>query len=94
MSFSLSLTFSPQQNQRTRGQKRFCPGVGVGGGTQNNVYIHVNKCKNDKTQEREKKKARRNRHEIKNTLGIICILSWQFPVSAFQLYLEMDTLYM
>jgi hypothetical protein len=47
----LSLMFSLQKNQRTRGRNRFCP-VGVGrGGT---MYTHVSKCKIDKIKERKK----------------------------------------
>jgi hypothetical protein len=39
--------FSLQQNQRTRGQNRFCPERRgeLGAGT---MYTHVNKCKNEK----------------------------------------------
>jgi hypothetical protein len=59
MSFLLSPMFSLQQNQRTRGQNRFCPeaGVGWGGGAgekegerevAQTMYTHVSKCKNDK----------------------------------------------
>jgi hypothetical protein len=40
------LCFFLQQNQRTRGQNRFCPEVG--GGVAQIMYTHVNKCKNDK----------------------------------------------
>jgi hypothetical protein len=50
MSFILSL----QQNQRTRGQNRFCPEVGeVGrsGEVAQTMYTHVSKCKNNKIKE-------------------------------------------
>jgi hypothetical protein len=47
MSF-LSVTFSLQQNQRTRGHNRFCPEAVWGGEVAQTTYIHVNKCKNDK----------------------------------------------
>jgi hypothetical protein len=49
LSFSLSLMFSLQQNQRTRGQKRFCPdwqGKGWGGyrekWSKQCIYMYVN----------------------------------------------------
>jgi hypothetical protein len=51
--------FFSQQNWRTRGQNRFCPEAG--GGKQEDrevaqiMYIHVNKCKNDKIKKRKKK---------------------------------------
>jgi hypothetical protein len=37
--------FSLQQNQRTRGQNRFCPHLRGEGQT---MYTYVSKCKNDK----------------------------------------------
>jgi hypothetical protein len=40
--------FSLQQNQRTRGQNRFCLEVGRDGEIAQTMYIHVSKCKNDK----------------------------------------------
>jgi hypothetical protein len=42
----LSLMFSPQQNQKTRGQNKFC-GVGVGGKLTQIMYTHVSKWKNN-----------------------------------------------
>jgi hypothetical protein len=49
--------FSLQQNQRTRGQNRFCPEVGVEWGKEAaQMYTHVRKCKNDL-----KKKSKRTR---------------------------------
>jgi hypothetical protein len=42
---------SLQQNQRTRGQNRFCPEAGMGsmgGVVAQTMYTHVSKCKNDK----------------------------------------------
>jgi hypothetical protein len=49
--------FSLQQNQRTRGWKRFCLEAGRGweGEVTQTVYTHVNKCKNNKIKERKKK---------------------------------------
>jgi 3-methyladenine DNA glycosylase Mpg len=47
--------FSLQQNQRTRGQNRFCLEVGQGKVAQT-MYIHVSKCKNDKIKKKERKK--------------------------------------
>jgi hypothetical protein len=49
LSFLLSLIFSLQQNERTRGQNKFCPEV-VGRGKEvvQTMYTHVSKCKNDK----------------------------------------------
>jgi hypothetical protein len=38
--------FSLQQNQRTRGQNRFCPEVG--GKVAQTMYTYVSKCKNEK----------------------------------------------
>jgi hypothetical protein len=50
--------FSLQQNQKTRGQNRFCQrqwgGVGMGEVVAQTVYTHVNKCKNYKIKERRK----------------------------------------
>jgi hypothetical protein len=46
--------FSLQQNQRTRGQNRFCPEEGLGGGdVVQTMYTHLSKCKNDKIKERK-----------------------------------------
>jgi hypothetical protein len=54
MSFLLSLTFSLQQNQRKKGENRFCleerRGVGwaggeLGGGMAQIMYTYVSKCK-------------------------------------------------
>jgi hypothetical protein len=43
------LLFLLQQNQRTRGQNRFCLETGeVGGEMAQIMYTHVSKCKNDK----------------------------------------------
>jgi hypothetical protein len=53
MFFSLSLMFSLQQNQRTRGWNRFCPEVG-GGEVVQTMYTHKNKCKNNKILKRIK----------------------------------------
>jgi hypothetical protein len=36
------------QNQRTRGQNRFCLEAGAGGEVAQIMYEHVSKCKNDK----------------------------------------------
>jgi hypothetical protein len=55
--------FFLQQNQRTRGQNRFCQeaGVGVGGdgGGSNNVYT-LSKSKNKKIKERKNLKIFKN----------------------------------
>jgi hypothetical protein len=48
MSFLISPMFSLQQNQRTRGQNRFCPEEGGVGEVDQTMYIHVSKCKNNK----------------------------------------------
>jgi hypothetical protein len=40
--------FSLQQNQRTRGWKRFCLEAVGGGELAQTMYIYVSKCKNDK----------------------------------------------
>jgi hypothetical protein len=45
--------FSLEQNLRRRGQNRFCPELGAGGGT--TMYTHVSKCTNDKIKRRKKK---------------------------------------
>jgi hypothetical protein len=47
MSFLLSLMFSLQQNQKTRGWNRFCPEK-VGRNVAQTMYTHVSKCKNNK----------------------------------------------
>jgi hypothetical protein len=47
MSFLLSLTFSLQQNWRTRGQNKFFPEGGRE--VAQTMYTHVSECKNDKT---------------------------------------------
>jgi hypothetical protein len=50
--------FSLQQNQRTRGQYRFCLEAAGGGGKVEEVtqimHTHVSKCKNNKIKERKK----------------------------------------
>jgi hypothetical protein len=57
MSFLLSPVFSLQQNQRTRGQNRFCLDVwGVGKVTQT-MNTHVSKHKNEKIKERKNKQT-------------------------------------
>jgi hypothetical protein len=41
--------FFHQQNQRSRGQNKFCPQAGGGGGKVSQImYTHVSKCKDDK----------------------------------------------
>jgi hypothetical protein len=47
MSFLLSLTFSLQQNQRIKGQNRFC--------LAQTMYTYISKCKNDKIKANKKK---------------------------------------
>jgi hypothetical protein len=47
MSFLLSPMLYLQQNQRTRGQKRFC--LEVGGEVAQTFYTHVSKCKKEMT---------------------------------------------
>jgi hypothetical protein len=60
LSFLLSLMLSLQQKWRTRGWNRFCPEAERGveeekeGEVTQIMYIHVNKCKNDKMKERKK----------------------------------------
>jgi hypothetical protein len=44
----LSLMFSLQQNQRTRGWNRFCLEAGNGGLVAQIMYTHVSKFKNNK----------------------------------------------
>jgi hypothetical protein len=45
----LSYMFFHQQNQRSRGQNKFCPQAGGGGGKVSQImYTHVSKCKDDK----------------------------------------------
>jgi hypothetical protein len=60
MSFLLSLMFSLQQNQRTRGRNKFCLEVCMG--VDQAMYTHVSKCKNDELKKllclsKKKKKA-------------------------------------
>jgi hypothetical protein len=50
MSFSLSLTFSLQQNWR-RGWNRLCPEKMA-----QTMYTHVSKCKNEKRRKEKKNK--------------------------------------
>jgi hypothetical protein len=57
MPFLLSLMFSLQQNQRTRGQNRLCPEVGGDGRSEEvaqTMYTHVSKYKNNKRKIAEK----------------------------------------
>jgi hypothetical protein len=53
LSFLLSVMFSLQQNQRTRGQNRFCS---KGEKVAQTTYIHVSKCKTNKIKGERKKK--------------------------------------
>jgi hypothetical protein len=61
----LSLMFSLQQNQRTRGWNRFCPAVGWveeeegRGEVTQTIYIHVSKYRNKIKGEGGKKKRTR-----------------------------------
>jgi hypothetical protein len=48
--------FFLQQNQRTRGQNRFCPGLGGEGKGVQIMYTHVSECKNDKIKIKKKNK--------------------------------------
>jgi hypothetical protein len=47
LAFLLSLMFSPQQNWRRRG-RGFCLERGWGWEVAQTMYMHVNKCKNNK----------------------------------------------
>jgi hypothetical protein len=48
--------------------EQFCPEVGVGGKLAQIMYIHVSKCKNDKTKERNSKKE--NTHQKKKACRV------------------------
>jgi hypothetical protein len=54
--------FSPQQNWRTHGQKRFSPEVrGAEGEVAQTMYTHVSKCKNDKIKKSKKEETQKNK---------------------------------
>jgi hypothetical protein len=54
----LSLTFSQQQNQRRRGQIRFC--LEGGGKVAKTMYTHVSKYKNSKIKNKKIYRLRKN----------------------------------
>jgi hypothetical protein len=74
MSFLLSLMFSHQQNQRTRGRNRFCQEAGSGWGeVAQTMYTHVSQCKIGKTKE-EKNKVSKMRKGKKRSISLSCFI--------------------
>jgi hypothetical protein len=61
--------FSLQQNQKPRGQNRFCQEAGWGGCAPT-MYTHVSKAKNDKIKNNFRKKKRRDRGEKKEKSNV------------------------
>jgi hypothetical protein len=66
LSFLLSLTFSFQQNQRTRGQNRVYLEVGGKGEVVQIMYTHVSKCKNSKIKKLKSEEKMKIKNKVRN----------------------------